>query len=152
MAVEFEDLPYGRLEEHVYFLKMLGVGDRLIKDVTHILKELGKDHRYPVPPHLLLLLPADLIPRRISKLDDIGIADLYQLAHMLLQIRAAHGDNAAKIAGFAVAGNLRGRGSRTKRRRLAARSTMTDRELKKLVRSLEPVAHLSNQSHDDESA
>lgn len=72
---EFEDLPYSRLEEHAYFLKMLGVGDRLIKDVAHILKELGKDHRYAVPPHLLVLLPAELIPRRLSKLKEISIAD-----------------------------------------------------------------------------
>ncbi|MDH2091964.1 hypothetical protein [Agrobacterium pusense] len=150
MAIEFEDLPYSRLEEHAYFLKMLGVGDRLIKDVAHILEELGKDHRYPVPPHLLVLLPADLIPRRVSKLNEIEVADFYHLTHTLLQIRAAHGDNAAKVAGFAIAGNLRSRGSRIKRRRLAARSTMTDRELKKFVRSLDPVARSSNQSPDDE--
>ncbi|MBB3948447.1 hypothetical protein GGQ73_004434 [Rhizobium skierniewicense] len=136
MAIEFEDLPYSRLEEHIYFLKMLGVGERLLKDVAHVLEELGKDHRYPVPPHLILLLPAEMIPRRLLKIAEVDVAEFRMVAHSLLQIRAAHGDKPSKAAGFAVASSLRGRGTPERRRRLSTRSTLTDREIKKVVRNL----------------
>ncbi len=152
MAVDFEDLPYSRLEEHIYFLKMLGVGERLLKDVTHVLEELGKDHRYPVPPHLILLLPAEMIHRRMMKISEVDVAEYQMIAHTLLQIRAAHGDNPAKAAGFAVASSLRARASPVRRRRRAIRSSLTDREIRKMARNLQSLDNGAVHKTDDEDA
>lgn len=152
MAVDFEDLPYSRLEEHLYFLKMLGVGERLLKDVTLVLDELGKDHRYPVPPHLILLLPAEMIPRRMVKITEVDVSEFKMIAHTLLQIRAAHGDDPAKAAGFAVTSSLRARGSPMGRGRLAVRSSLTDREIKKMVRKLKSLDDGAMNKTDDEDA